>query len=56
MKKSERKAKDSEPRGIVVGLGPEEKHPGPFWAYLWSADDDSTETHWHEVVPVARSA
>ncbi len=46
--------KKEEPRGIVIRPGNARTAQVPFWAYLWSNDEESTERHWHELVPVEK--
>jgi hypothetical protein len=48
--------KGEEPRGIVIRPGNARTSQVPFWAYLWSNDDEATERHWHEVLPVAKNS
>jgi hypothetical protein len=43
-----------EPRGIVISPGTARPPQIPFWAYLWSNDDETAERHWHELVPVEK--
>lgn len=45
-----------EPRGIVIRPGHARASQVPFWAYLWSNDDEATEHHWHEVLPAEKSS
>jgi hypothetical protein len=44
------------PIGIVIRSGAPVPKPVRFWAYLWAADDESVENHWHERVPRERAA
>jgi hypothetical protein len=50
------KVKKEEPRGIVIRPGSVPASQVPFWAYLWSNDDEAAERHWHETVPVESGA
>lgn len=50
-----RTAEDQEARGIVIRPGSEKPIPVACWAYVWSADDDTVEHHWHELVPATRT-
>ncbi|MGH7535490.1 MAG: hypothetical protein ACREMG_07880 [Gemmatimonadales bacterium] len=44
------------PLGIVIRSGAPSPTPVRFWAYLWAADDEATEDHWHQRVPTERAA
>jgi len=44
------------PLGIVIRSGAPSPKPVRFWAYLWAADDEATEDHWHQRVPTERAA
>ena len=46
----------SVPVGIVIRSGAPAPKPVRFWAYLWAADDDAAENHWHERVPTEHAA
>ena len=48
--------KKEEPRGIVIRPGNSREPQVPFWAYLWSNDDETSERHWHEMLPAEKSA
>ena len=48
-------ADDQDARGIVIRPGSDKPAPVACWAYLWSADDDAADHHWHELVPVTRA-
>ena len=48
-------ADDQDARGIIIQPGREELTPVACWAYMWSADDDAVDHHWHELVPMART-
>jgi hypothetical protein len=41
----------SVPLGIVIKTGAPAPKPVRFWAYLWAADEESTDDHWHRRVP-----
>jgi hypothetical protein len=41
----------SMPLGIVIKNGGPSRKPVRFWAYLWAADEESSEDHWHLRVP-----
>ena len=42
--------------GIVIRSGAPAPKPARFWAYLWAADEDSGEDHWHQRVPTEHAA
>jgi len=44
------------PLGIVIKSGAESPKPVRFWAYLWAADEESSEEHWHQRVPTEHAA
>ena len=46
----------SVPVGIVIKNGAPPSKPVRFWAYLWAADEESAENHWHERVPTEHAA
>ena len=46
----------STPLGIVIRSGAPAPKPVRFWAYLWAADEESVEYHWHERVPSEHAA
>ena len=46
----------SVPLGIIIKTGTAVQKPVRFWAYLWAADEDSTENHWHQRVPTEHAA
>jgi hypothetical protein len=46
----------SEPLGIVIRSGAPKPKPARFWAYVWAADDDARELHWHQRVPAEHAA
>ena len=50
-----RNANDQDARGIVIRPGGDKPAPVACWAYMWSADDDAVDHHWHELVPVTRA-
>ena len=41
----------SVPLGIVIKSGAGVPKPVRFWAYLWAADEESSEDHWHQRGP-----
>jgi hypothetical protein len=43
---------EPEPRGIVIRHGSEKPADARFWAYMWTADEETSDTHWHQLVPV----
>jgi hypothetical protein len=42
---------EAEPRGIVIRYGSEKPTDARFWAYMWTADEETSDTHWHQLVP-----
>lgn len=46
----------SEPLGIVIKTGASQPKPVRFWAYLWAADEESVENHWHQRIPSEHAA
>jgi hypothetical protein len=46
----------SVPVGIVIKNGAPPKKQVRFWAYLWAADEETAENHWHERVPAEHAA
>lgn len=44
------------PIGIIIKSGAPAAKPVRFWAYLWAADEEATENHWHQRVPSERAA
>jgi hypothetical protein len=44
------------PLGIVIRSGGPTPKPARFWAYLWAADEESAEDHWHQRVPTEHAA
>jgi hypothetical protein len=46
----------SVPLGIVIKSGAGAPKPVRFWAYLWAADEESSEDHWHQRVPTEHAA
>lgn len=46
----------SEPLGIVIKTGAYQPKPVRFWAYLWAADEESVENHWHQRIPSEHAA
>jgi len=46
----------SVPLGIVIKSGAGAPKPVRFWAYLWAADEESSDDHWHQRVPTEHAA
>jgi hypothetical protein len=46
---------EAEPRGIVIRYGSEKPADARFWAYMWTADEETSDTHWHQLVPITKS-
>ena len=44
------------PLGIVIKSGAKSPKPVRFWAYLWAADEECSEDHWHQRVPTEHAA
>jgi hypothetical protein len=44
------------PLGIVIKNGGPSPKPVRFWAYMWAADEESSEDHWHQRVPTEHAA
>lgn len=42
--------------GIVIKSGAPAPKPVRFWAYLWAADEESSDDHWHQRVPTEHAA
>ena len=42
--------------GIVIKSGAPAPKPVRFWAYMWAADEDTGEDHWHQHVPTEHAA
>jgi hypothetical protein len=42
--------------GIVIRSGAPAPKPVRFWAYMWAADDESGDDHWHQRVPTEHAA
>ena len=42
--------------GIVIKTGAAAPKPVRFWAYLWAADEESSDNHWHQRVPTEHAA
>ena len=42
--------------GIVIRSGGPAPKPARFWAYMWAADEDTFEDHWHQHVPTEHAA
>jgi hypothetical protein len=51
-----RLAPAEEPLGIVIRNARPAKRPAVIWAYMWAADDDETQEHWHQQVPKEHAA
>jgi hypothetical protein len=49
-------AAQQKPLGIVIKSGGPTPKPARFWAYLWAADEESAEDHWHQRVPTEHAA
>ena len=46
----------SMPLGIVIKNGGPPPKPVKFWAYMWAADEEASEDHWHQRVPTEHAA
>jgi hypothetical protein len=44
------------PVGIVIKNGAPAPKPVRFWAYLWAADEEAGEDHWHRHIPSEHAA
>ncbi|HEX3273295.1 MAG TPA: hypothetical protein VHR43_00440 [Gemmatimonadales bacterium] len=44
------------PLGIVIKNGAPAPKPVRFWAYLWAADEEAADDHWHRHVPAEHAA
>ncbi|MBA3345295.1 MAG: hypothetical protein H0T44_08340 [Gemmatimonadales bacterium] len=44
------------PVGIIIRTGAPAPRPARFWAYVWAADEEATEDHWHQRVPTEHAA
>jgi hypothetical protein len=44
------------PRGIVIRSGAPAPKPVRFWAYMWAADEEAADEHWHQRVPTEHAA
>lgn len=44
------------PLGIVIRNGAPAPKKVRFWAYMWAADEESAEEHWHQRVPTEHAA
>jgi len=44
------------PLGIVIKSGGPAPRPARFWAYVWAADEESADDHWHQRVPTEHAA
>lgn len=44
------------PLGIVIKSGGPAPKPARFWAYLWAADEECADDHWHQRVPTEHAA
>jgi hypothetical protein len=49
-------AAPASPVGIVIKNGAPAPKPVRFWAYLWAADEEAGEDHWHRHVPAEHAA
>jgi hypothetical protein len=49
-------AAPSTPLGIVIKNGGPAPKPVRFWAYMWAADEEASEDHWHQRVPTEHAA
>ena len=46
----------SVPVGIVIRTGAPAPKQVRFWAYLWAADEEAADDHWHRHVPTEHAA
>jgi hypothetical protein len=46
----------SVPLGIVIKTGALVPKKVRFWAYMWAADDETADDHWHQRVPTEHAA
>jgi hypothetical protein len=46
----------SVPIGIVIKSGAPAPKQVRFWAYMWAADEETAEDHWHQRVPTEHAA
>ena len=44
------------PLGIVIRSGAPAPKPVRFWAYMWAADEETGDEHWHQRVPTEHAA
>jgi hypothetical protein len=44
------------PLGIVIKNGAPAPKPVRFWAYMWAADEEAGDDHWHRHVPAEHAA
>ena len=42
--------------GIVIKSAAPVPKPVRFWAYLWAADEETADDHWHQRVPTEHAA
>jgi hypothetical protein len=42
--------------GIVIKSGAPAPKPVRFWAYMWAADEEAGDDHWHHHVPSEHAA
>jgi hypothetical protein len=42
--------------GIVIKNGAPAPKPVRFWAYVWAADEEAADDHWHRHVPTEHAA
>ncbi|MEO8029545.1 MAG: hypothetical protein ABJC74_01545 [Gemmatimonadota bacterium] len=47
---------DDSPVGIVIQNGRRKPQGTAIWAYMWAADDEAEQIHWHDVMPRERAA
>jgi hypothetical protein len=55
MRTSQVLASDS-PLGIIIRSGAPAPKPVRFWAYLWAADEEAGDDHWHRHIPSEHAA
>jgi hypothetical protein len=42
--------------GIVIKSAAPAPKPVRFWAYVWAADEETGDDHWHRHMPAERAA
>jgi hypothetical protein len=47
---------NDEPVGIIISDRREPRKAAAIWAYMWAADEEESQDHWHQHVPVERAA